>query len=148
MTTTEDIALAERLTRRRARVSTVLTIFFVFTLATSLGTDFPASRPDTFKLAAWIFWAAALLFLLATGGGIFRSSAVRGLLNDESTNENRRNAMVAGFWATVLSAFGLYALTLFEPVETREAIRLMLSAAVAVALLRFGHLERKSLRGG
>jgi protein-S-isoprenylcysteine O-methyltransferase Ste14 len=144
----DDVALAERLTLRRARVSTVLALFFLLTMATSLGTDVPLSRPETFKLAAWVLWAAALLFLLATGGGLSRSAAVRGLMNDDSTIENRRNAMVAGFWATVLTAFVLYAVSLFETVSGRDAIRLMLSAAVACSVLRFGQLERRALKHG
>lgn len=146
MPTTDDIALAERLTRRRARVVTVFALFFLFSMITSLDTDVPVSRPETFKLAAWLVWAAALLFLLMTGGGLFRTRAVRQLLNDESTNENRRSALVTGFWASVLSAFALYGISLFEPITAREAIRLMLSAAVAASLLKFGSLERRSLR--
>jgi hypothetical protein len=142
----EEIALAEKLTRRRARVSTVLACFFLLTMATSLGTDVPLNRPETVKLAAWVFWAAALLFLLATGGGLGRSASVRGLMNDDTTVENRRNAMVAGFWGTVVTAFGLYAISLYAPVSGRDAIRLMLSAAVATSVLRFGVLERRSLK--
>ncbi len=141
----EDVALADRLTLRRARVSTVLAIFFLLTMFSSLGTDVPLTRPETVKLSAWIVWAAALLFLLATGGGLSRSAAVRGLMNDDTTTENRRNAMVAGFWATVISAFVLYGVSLFEPVSGRDAIRLLLSAAVATSVLRFGVLERRSL---
>jgi protein-S-isoprenylcysteine O-methyltransferase Ste14 len=147
MATSEEIALAERLTRRRARVVTLFAFLFLFSMITSLDTDVPVTRPETVKLAAWIVWAAALLLLLVTGGGLWRSKAVRHLLNDESTNENRRSAMVTGFWATVLSAFALYGISLFEPITGREAIRLLLSAAVAAALLKFGSLERRSLRG-
>jgi hypothetical protein len=142
----DDIVLAEKLTLRRARASTVLALFFLLSMVTSLGADVPSSRPETVKLAAWVFWAAALLFLLATGGGLGRSANVRGLMNDDTTVENRRNAMVAGFWATVVTAFALYALSLIEPVSGRDAIRLMLSAAVATSVLRFGVLERRSLK--
>jgi protein-S-isoprenylcysteine O-methyltransferase Ste14 len=144
----DDTALAERLILRRARVSTVLAIFFMVSMATSLGTDVPLSRPENVKLAAWVVWAAALLFLLATGGGLTRNAKVRSLLNDETTIENRRNAMVTGFWATVATAFTLYAITLFEPVSGRDAIRLMLSIAVASAVLRFAALERRAIGGG
>jgi protein-S-isoprenylcysteine O-methyltransferase Ste14 len=145
---TEDIKLADRLTSRRARVSTVLAIFFVMSMLSSLGTDVPLSRPETVKLSAWIVWAAALLLLLATGGGLTRGATVRGLLNDESTIENRRNAMVAGFWATVLTAFVLYGISLFAEISGRDAIRVMLTAAVATSVLRFGALERRALRHG
>jgi protein-S-isoprenylcysteine O-methyltransferase Ste14 len=144
----EDMALAEKLTLRRARVSIILGIFFLFMMASSLGADFPANRPQTFKLAAWIVWAAALLLLLAAGGGLLRGKAVRSLMNDESTLDNRRRAMVAGFWATVLSAFILYAISFYEPMSAREVIRLLLSAAVGVSIIRFGILERRSLKNG
>jgi protein-S-isoprenylcysteine O-methyltransferase Ste14 len=144
----EEIALAERLTLRRARASTVLALFFLLSMATSLGTDVPLNRPETLKLAAWVVWAAALLFLLATGGGLTRGKSVRALMNDDSTVENRRHAMVAGFWGTVLTAFALYAISLFETISGRDAIRIMLSAAVAISVLRFGMLERRSLKNG
>jgi cation transport ATPase len=144
----EEMALAEKLTRRRARVSIISGIFFLATMAKSLGVYFPADRPETFKLAAWIVWAAILLLLLGAGGGLFRGGAVRSLMNDESTLDNRRRAMVAGFWATVISAFALYAISLYEPITGREAIRLLLSAAVGTSIIRFGILEQRSLKNG
>ena len=144
----EEMALAEKLTKRRARVSIVLGVFFLVTMATSLGVDVPANRPETVKLAAWIVWAAALLFLLATGGGLLRGKSLRALMNDDSTIANRSRAIHAGFWATVISAFVLYALSLFQPVSGREAIRLLLSAAVATSVIRFGLSELRSLNHG
>jgi protein-S-isoprenylcysteine O-methyltransferase Ste14 len=144
----EEMALAEKLTRRRARMCIVLGIFFIATMASSLDVDVPSSRPETVKLAAWIVWAAMLLFLLATGGGLLRGKTVRGLMNDESTIDNRRRAMVAGFWATVASAFVLYAISFFGPVSGREAIRLLLSAAVGASIIGFGKLELRSLKNG
>ncbi len=144
----DDIALAEKLTKRRARGSIVLGIFFLATMATSLGVDFPANRPQTLKLAAWIVWAAALVFLLAVGGGLFRGKSVCALMNDETTIDNRKRGMVAGFWATVLSAFALYAITFYDPISGREVIRLLLSAAVGTSIIRFGILEQRSLGHG
>jgi protein-S-isoprenylcysteine O-methyltransferase Ste14 len=142
----EEMALAEKLTRRRARMCIILGLFFIATMASSLGVDVPTSRPETVKIAAWIVWAAMLLFILATGGGLLRGKTVRALMNDDSTIDNRRRAMVAGFWATVASAFTLYAISLFEPVSGREAIRLLLSAAVGASIIGFGKLELRSLR--
>ncbi|HEX2811331.1 MAG TPA: hypothetical protein VHO04_01515 [Sphingopyxis sp.] len=145
--TSEDFALAERLTARRARIATVMALLFLTSLASSLGTDVPASRPETIKLAAWVVWAAALLFLLAAGGGLLRGASVRALMNDETTIANRRDAMIKGFWAMIVTAFALYALSWFEDFPTRETLRLMISAGVACAVLRFGILERRSMRG-
>ena len=143
-----DIDQAERLTRRRARGAIVLGIFFLMSMATSLGVEAPLSRPQTFKLAAWIVWAAALCLLLAFGGGWLRRANVRALMNDETTRANRQRALVAGYWATVLSAFALYGINQWAPFGTSEAIRLLLSAAVGAATIRFGILEQRSLRGG
>ena len=72
---------------------------------------------------------------------------MRALMNDETTIANRRDAMVKGFWAMIATAFALYALSFFENIATRETLRLMLSAGVATAVLRFGILERRSMRG-
>jgi hypothetical protein len=141
----DDIALAEKLTLRRARASIVSGMFFLAMVANNLGADFPANGPQRFKL---VVWAAALLFLLAVGDGLFRRKSVRVLMNDESTIDSRRRAMAAGFWATVLSAFALYAISFYEPVSGREAIRLLLSAAVGASIIRFGILEQRSLKNG
>jgi hypothetical protein len=146
--TSDTMDLAEKLTLRRARASIISGIFFLMSMAGSLGVDVPVNRPETIKLAAWVIWAAALLLLLAAGGGLFRGKAVRALMNDDSTLVNRQRAMVTGFWATVLSAFALYAISLYEPVSGRDAIRLLLSAAVGASIIRFGLLEKRSLQNG
>ncbi len=146
--TMTDIEQVERLTRRRARGAIVLGVFFLMSMATSLGTEVPMSRPQTVKLVAWIVWAAALCLLLAFGGGWLRRPQVRALMNDETTRANRQRALGAGFWATVLSAFALYGINQLQPFGSADAIRLLLSAAVGGATIRFGILEQRSLRDG
>jgi protein-S-isoprenylcysteine O-methyltransferase Ste14 len=143
-----DIQLAEKLTLRRSKVAIVLGVFFLFSMTSSLGVDFPTNRPQAFKIAAWIVWAAALLFLLGTGGGLFRSRTVRALMNDDSTIENRRTSIITGYWAMVLTAFALYGVSIYVTVSSSDAIRLLLSAAVGVSVIKFGLLERQSLRNG
>lgn len=143
----QQMELAVKLTLRRARASIVLGILFITSMATSLKADIGDSRPATIQLAAWIVWAIALLVLVAAGGGWFRKPSVRSMMNDDSTIDNRRSALVTGFWAIVLCAFVLYGLSLFEDITGREAIRIMLSAAVGAAAIRFGTLERRALQG-
>lgn len=146
--TSKQMDLAEKLTLRRARGSLALGVLFLTSMATSLNVDFGDSRPANLHLAAWIVWAAALLMLVAAGGGLLRGKAVRGLMNDDSTRENRRSAMITGFWATVLCAFVLYGVSFFEQLSGRVAIRVMLSVAVGAAAIRFGTLERRALKSG
>lgn len=138
--------LADKLTLRRARIAIVLGILFIASMATSLNVDIGDSRPATIQIAAWIVWAIALLVLVAAGGGWFRKPFVRSMMNDVSTIENRKTALVTGFWAIVLCAFVLYGISLFENISGREAIRIMLSAAVGGAAIRFGTLERRALK--
>ncbi len=142
----QQMELADKLTLRRARGAIVLGILFIASMATSLKVDIGDSRPATIQIAAWIVWAIALLVLVAAGGGWFRKPMVRSMMNDDSTIENRRSALVTGFWAIVLCAFILYGVSLFENITGREAIRIMLSAAVGAAAIRFGTLERRALK--
>ena len=100
------------------------------------------------KLSAWFVWALLLLFLLATGGGLVRHRKLRGLLNDELTRQHRTRACVAGFWAAAAACISLYLVGMFDPVSGREAIHIILSAAVGAALLTFAILERRTADGG
>lgn len=141
--------VAERLTRRRARIMPAFGLFFIVWQANFLSApEAPARLVDHIKISAWFVWALVLLLLLVTGGGFFRGREVRALMNDELTRENRRTGYTYGFWAAVGSAIGLYAVALFEPVSGREAVHIVLTAAIATALMMFGALERRQLRNG
>ncbi len=142
----QQMELADKLTLRRARVSIVLGVLFITSMATSLNIDIGDSRAATIQSVAWIVWAMALLILVALGGGWFRNPFVRSMMNDDSTIENRRSALITGYWAIVLCAFVLYGISLFANISSREAIRIMLSAAVGAAAIRFGTLERRALK--
>jgi hypothetical protein len=88
-----------------------------------------------------------LLVLLALGNGLLRGGAVRGILNDETTLDHRKRAMALGFWAAIATAFLVFALSFIEPISAREGSRLIVTLTIATALLRFGMLERRALRG-
>jgi protein-S-isoprenylcysteine O-methyltransferase Ste14 len=146
--TSGNADIAERAAWGRARAATVMAIVFVTAQAGSFHDEVPLSRPQTLHLSAWVVWAAALLFFLAWGGGLLRGRRIRAVLNDETTLDHRRRAMVAGFWGAIGTSFLVYALTFYEPVTAREGVRLVITFTVALALLRFGTLERRALRGG
>lgn len=144
-----DQELAERLTRRRARLLPVLAVIFISGQAVYFGDVVePMRMVDATKISAWLVWALALLVLLATGGGLLRSKKVRALLNDEGTRDHRLRAIAFGFWAAMLACVLVYVLSAFEPVSAREAIHLVLTLGVGAALLRFGLLERRALQSG
>jgi hypothetical protein len=140
---------AERLSGRRARALPALGIIFLAQQASFLSMPEEAARPvDHLKISAWLVLTTVLLAGLATGGAWFRPRAVRELLNDESTRAHRQTAYVYGFWAAMGTALSLYVVNMFEPVSGRDAVHIIVTVAVATALLNFGLLERRALRDG
>lgn len=148
-----DAEKAERLSRQRAMLLSVLGILFVsqqalyFGKAAKFESFADARTVDLVHVGSWLLWAVMLLMVLATGG-IGGSAAVRKLLDDESTREHRARALAIGFWSMTVAAIALYLLTLVEPVGGRLALHIVLTAGVGAALLRFGSLELRALKNG
>jgi hypothetical protein len=139
----------ERLSKRRARALPALGVIFLAQQASFLSMPDQAARPvDHVKISAWLVLTIVLLAGLATGGAWFRPREVRELLNDESTRAHRQTGYVYGFWAAMGTALGLYVVNMFEPVSGRDAVHIIVTVAVATALLNFGMLERRALRDG
>lgn len=142
--------IAERVTRRRGRVLFSQALMFILWQGFYAwgATDAGDRLIDQVKVSAWSFWVLALLQLMATGGGWFRSREVRRMINDEVAVDNRRRGQQAGFYAAILGGLVVYAINQFvEPVSTRDAIHATLSLGVGVALLRYAMLERRGERG-
>ena len=144
MTDIRDIEKAERIGRSRARIFAVQAVLFVgwqgFYFGAAMGEG--VRTVDTVRIWTWLVWVAALLALLATGGGLMRSRSVRALLNDELTRSNRAAAYAAGFWSAMGAAIGCYVLDLFDPLAAREAVHAIVSIGIASALLTFAIRER------
>ena len=138
---------AERLSMKRSRILFLLAIIFLSQQATYFsGRNDLASPVGHVKIAAWLVLSVVLLLMLATGGGWFRPKEVRALLNDETTREHRRAGFVSGFWGACLTAMVIYAVDLFEPVSGRDTVHIILTVAIAAALLTFARLERRAHR--
>lgn len=144
MTDPNAITTADQLGRRRARMLPVIALFFLIQ-QTSFFANPPAERAvDHVRIGAWVLMTAVILLLLQTGGSWFRSPAVRAMMADEPTRANRASALHWGFLAMVLSGMTLYSILGVAPMTAREAIHLVVSAGIIVALLRFGILERRA----
>ena len=149
-----DVEIAERITRKRARVVTVLAIIFIGTQAVYFGkaakfdTLGQMRTVDALHISAWLVMAVALTALLLTGGGWFQSAHVRAIVDDESTRQHRQKALSVGFIAAMLNCVGLYFATMFEPISGREAVHLTMTVGIGAALLSFGTLERMALKDG
>jgi small-conductance mechanosensitive channel len=69
-------------------------------------------------------------------------------MNDESTREHRRTALVTGFWFTLAAAVALAIASPYLPISASETAQLIVTVALTVALVVFATLERRALKGG
>ena len=147
--TTADMEVAERLSKRRARMLPVLAVLFISQQVSYFSQREQAGRVvDQFKISAWLAMSIVLLAAVWSGGAWFRSRAVRGLMNDEVTQAHRAQSFQAGFLASMLGCIFLYILTMFTPVEGRDAIHIVMTIGISAALLSFAVLERRALKDG
>ena len=139
--------IADDLTRRRARFMPVIGILFLAQQVANFSQHPAGQTPDHFKVAAWVVMAIALLLFLVAPAGLFRSRAVKDLMNDETSRAHRAQALETGFIAMITCCIALYAVDQFEPMSGRDAIHLIMSVGIAVAIIRNGMLERRALSG-
>ena len=150
MTNESDIEVADRLSRRRARMLPVLAVIFITQQSSFFISQVEdgARTVDRVGIGAWLILSVVLLLALTTNGFWSKPRAIRALLDDEVTRANRANALRVGFIAAMLAGLTLYVITLFEPVNAREAIHVVMTVGLAAALLSFGAAERRAHRGG
>ena len=122
----------------------VLGLFFITQQAAFFANPPGERGVDHVRIGAWVLLSAVLLLTLATGGALFRSPAVRALLNDEPTRANRASAMHWGFMAAMIAGMVLYVVQGVTEFTVREVIHLIVSAGMVAALVRFGKLERRA----
>jgi hypothetical protein len=146
MPTPFDFEMADRLSRRRARLLPLLGLLFLAGQPLYFANS--GVEAAQLKTAVWLVWAILLLLALAFAGGHLSGKAVRALMEDEVSKANRMRAYAAGFWAAMAATVCLYGVSLFDNIKGREALHLVLTIAVATALLRFALLERRALKDG
>lgn len=100
----------------------------------------------TVKISAWLVLSAVLLAALATKGFWLQPKEVRDLIDDENTRANRNDAMRWGFVLSMATAIGFEVLGMFETLKARESIHIIMTVGLAVALIRWGYLERRAHR--
>ena len=109
------------------------------------GPTLTSNTADTVRLSAWVVMGLALLALLLSGGGWFRSRETRAMMNDDVTRANRDRALTLGFTAAMGAGLLLYPFIGLWDVSAREAVHIIVSAGMVTALLRFSILERRAL---
>lgn len=138
---------ADRLSSRRARMLPFLAVIFLSQQVTYFTAVRDYEHVPTVKISAWLVLSIVLLAALATKGFWLQPKEVRDLIDDENTRANRNDAMRWGFVISMATAIGIETLTMFDTVKAREAIHIIMTAGLAVALIRWGVLERRAHRG-
>ena len=146
MTTRTTAEKADYLSRRRARILPFLAVIYLTQQASFFIAGSGERAVDHVKTGAWVVLSLVLLAALSTKGFWFHSRDVRDMVDDETTRAHRGDAMGWGFVMAILSAIGLFFLSMYEPIATREAIHIIVSFGIAAAIIRFGMLERRAMR--
>lgn len=137
--------LADRYSRRRARMMPVLAVLFLTQQVSYFAGNDASRTVDHVKIGAWLLMAAVILAILMTGGAWLRPAAVRALMNDDITRANRDRAVSLGFVVSMATAMALYPFAALTGVSAQEAIHVIVSLGLIAALIRFGALERRAL---
>ena len=139
---------ADYLSRRRARILPPLAIIYIAQQASYITMrSGPAHRAvDQVKISAWLVLSAVLLAAIATKGFWLQPREVRSMIDDEITQANRSDAMRFGFIFAMLTCIVVYFITMFEPVNGRDAVHIVMSDGLGAALIRWGWLERRAYR--
>jgi len=139
---------ADYLSRRRARTLPALAIIYITQQASyiTLQQDAAHRAVNTAKISAWLVLSAVLLAAIATNGFWFQPREIRSMIDDEVTRANRSDAMRFGFIFGMLTCIAVYFITMFEPVNGRDAVHIVMSDGLGAALIRWGWLERRAYK--
>ena len=148
MQSQSPVELADQASRKRAILVAVAAGFFLIIqiVTRPVFNNDPETASHLSRVIMWAVNAAALLLLLFTGGGLLQKKEIRALVNDEVTRTHSRSAVVVGYWTSMIIAMGLYAFAGSDSFTAREAIYLIVTPSVCLALLVFSWLELRAHR--
>jgi MFS family permease len=136
---------ADRLSRRRARVFSVLALLVLLQQLEFFRHGVGERVVDHVRFGAWVLMAAAVLFALTTGGFFLRGRGLRHLMNDEVTRANRGSALGLAFTAAMIVGIALYPFAGVLGLSAHDCLRLVVTTGLIVGLMRFAGLERRAL---
>ncbi len=139
------VQIAEFVSRKRAYGGALSALLFVAVAIVAHPPLLAGAAPARSGIDWWAIYAAALLGLVATGGGVLWNRRIRALVNDEVARAHQRTAMVVGYWVAAVAALAIYLASRWLPLSGVGAAYLILTPSVVVPLLVFAYLEHRSL---
>ena len=144
MPPTNAVEFADRLSRKRPiGVAAATLVFLVIQLFFHPGFGMTGAAGRGY---GWVVNAFVLLLLLSPVAGFARGRRVQSLVNDEVARLHARSAMAVGFWTAMGVALALFSLPASATLSAREALYLVVTPAIGVALLFFSWLEWRANR--
>jgi hypothetical protein len=138
--------VAERIARRTHIIVSVSILAFLVWQAAFflLYADAPPTgrTVDQVRALGFVAWCAALLLLIATGGGAFSRREVREVLDDELARARRATVYRNGFWAMIIVGLAGYALAHLTAISTLLLAHLTVSLGMLVATSTLAYLGR------
>jgi len=133
-----NVERADRFARRRAGGAIGVAAVLMATQASRMS-DAGGS------LLGWLVWAALVLAFLVWASGLLGGRKLRVLANDESSEQHRRAALLAGFWAMLASCAFLLLLTRVKDYPVQDGLGIVLTVGIAASLLGYGAAELRAL---
>lgn len=130
---------AERMANRRSVAAIVMGTLLIVTQGMRM--DAGGAGP-----IGWALTALVTAIFLLWASGLLRGTAVRGILNDESSDVNRRRSLMIGFWNMMATAIVCYILSYVKDYGPRDAIQIIMTVGMSSALISFGVSEQVSMR--
>lgn len=140
------VEIADQISRRRAFAIAIAAIVFLLIQLVTRPVFINGPHAPSTKIDMWAVNAIVLLLLLATGGGLLNRRKIQALVNDEVSRANYRTSVIAGYWVAMTAAMGLYVVPRFNTLTADEAIYVIVTASIGVALLTFAWLEHRANR--
>jgi hypothetical protein len=128
--------------RRRAVTAGAAVLLAVFATAMIVAPADTLRNVDMVRTAGFVALALVLAVRSTTAFSFVGRNAV---LDDELTRANRASAARVGFWAMLIAAIAMLAVSFFEALTPMQIIPVVIGAGAVSAALRFVVLEG---RGG
>ena len=140
---TRLVEVADRYSRKRAIFALWAALVFLGIQLVVRPRPFVNGTPAT-AVDWWAVDALVLLAVLATGGGVLNSRRIRALMNDDLARAHLSTAVRVGYWVTMVLGIALYLGPWFANLTGRQAIYVIVTGGVALPLLTFAFLERRT----
>ncbi len=143
-----SVEIADRISRKRAMAGVAGALVFLVAQGVRLLVESGSIAPRRTLLDMWAINAIVLYALLATGGGLLNRREIRALVNDDVSRLHYKSAAVAGFWVAMTVAMGMYLLPNSAALTARDAVFVVVSPSIIVAIVVFSCLELRAHRDG